>query len=141
MLYFPCPRPGISYFSKKSWLLLAEEWYFSSKAVCQSLLTSRFSGQNQDIYVYIFIVYKVVYKIAYIVCPPFIHFFKSAEGVGHLSGLQSVECPTLAQVMILRFVSWSPTSGLLLSAYQHRARFGSSVPLSLPLLHLCSPKN
>ena len=52
---------------------------------------------------------------------------------------QSVEAPTLAQVMISLSVSLRATSGPLLSACQHRTRFGSFVPFSLHLPCLCSP--
>ena len=47
----------------------------------------------------------------------------------------SVNCRTWAPVMISRFMSVSPASGSLPSVCGHRARFGSSVPLSLPLPH------
>ena len=48
---------------------------------------------------------------------------------------QSAECLTLAQVMILRFVSSSPTSALEPGAY---FRFHVSLSLSLLLPHSCS---
>ena len=54
---------------------------------------------------------------------------------------QLVERPTWDLVMTSQFVSSSPMSGSLLSACQRRAHFGSSVPLSLPCPHSCSPKN
>ena len=44
---------------------------------------------------------------------------------------QSVERPTLAQVMILQFVSSSPTSGSVLTARETGGCFRLSVPLSL----------
>ena len=79
------------------------------------------------------------------------HTLTEKRGMGDVLGLgsqqrgawgaQSVERPTLAQVMISWVVSSSPTSGSLLSARQHRAHFASSVPLSLPLPHLHSPQN
>ena len=50
---------------------------------------------------------------------------------------QLFERPTLAQVMILRFVSSSPTTGSLLLSCQHRACFRSSVP-SLCLSPTCA---
>ena len=54
---------------------------------------------------------------------------------------QSVERPTVAQVMTSRFVSSSPASGSLLSACQRRACIRSSVSLSLPLSRLRSLEN
>ena len=64
------------------------------------------------------------------------------NNLGHLGGSAGWASDFgSAQVMILWFRSSSPTAGLLLSTCQHRARFGSSVPLSLPLPYLCSPPN
>ena len=46
---------------------------------------------------------------------------------------QSVECPTSAQVMILRSVSWSPASGSLLTAHSLEPALDSVSPsLSAP---------
>ena len=54
---------------------------------------------------------------------------------------RSVKRPTSAQVTISQFVRSSPISGSLRSACPHRARFRSSVLLSLPLPDLCSPQS
>ena len=52
---------------------------------------------------------------------------------------QLVEHLTLAQVMISLFVSWSPTSGSVLTAQSLEPGLDSVSPsLSLPLLPLCS---
>ena len=55
---------------------------------------------------------------------------------------QSVKRPTSAQVMISRFVSWSPTSGSVLTAQSLEPTSDSVSPsLSvLPLLTLCLSK-
>ena len=50
---------------------------------------------------------------------------------------QSVELLTLAQVTILRFVSWSPASGSVLTA-QSLEPASDSLCLSLPLPHSCA---
>ena len=49
---------------------------------------------------------------------------------------QSVEHPTLAQVMILQLVSWSPASGSVLTA-QSLEPASDSVSPCLSLLMLC----
>ena len=54
---------------------------------------------------------------------------------------QLIEHVSLAQVMISWFLNLSPALGSLLSAYQGRTPFRSSVPLSLPLPHSHSSKN
>ena len=45
---------------------------------------------------------------------------------------QSVECPTLAQVMISRFLSSGPASGSVLTAQSLEPASDSVLPLSLP---------
>ena len=59
--------------------------------------------------------------------------------LGAPGGLIRLSIPTSAQAMISRFVNSSPTSGSLLSACQHRACFGSSVPLSSCPTPTCVP--
>ena len=52
---------------------------------------------------------------------------------------QSVKRPTSAQVMISQLVSWSPTSGSVLTAQSLEPASDSVSPsLSLPLLRSCS---
>ena len=52
---------------------------------------------------------------------------------------QSVECPTLAQVMVSQFVSLSPASGSVLAAQSVEPALGSVSPSfsAPPLLMLC----
>lgn len=51
--YFPCSRPGISYFCKKSWFLLMGKWCLDIKEVCSLLLTF-VSVDRTRRYVYIY---------------------------------------------------------------------------------------
>ena len=66
-----------------------------------------------------------------------VHFLKEGKGAAGWLSQVSVQL----RLMILLFMSLSPTSGSLLSACQCRARFGSSVPLYLSLPCLYSPEN